>query len=454
MQSPNKITISGLLIYFILTVPSFADSKDLEQRLNDLEQQVAILKRQLEVEKEEKDKKVSDTPIVTANSKDGFSIKSPDESFKLKIRGLVQADGRFFADNQKDNGTTDTFTVRRARPILEGTVSKNFDFYIMPDFGSGAATLVDAYGEFKITPIAKFRGGKFKAPLGLERLQSDAVSNFTEIGLPSNLLPNREVGFQLSGDVLGETTSYAVGVFNGTQDLASSTAQDVDNNNDKDVVGRVVVQPFKNSGPEALKGLGIGVGGSYGHKDGSTIPTYKSAGQVNIFSYSSGTNADGAHIRVSPQAYFYKGSLGLLGEYAVSRQNLNRVTAGAISRDTFTNKGWQVSGNYVLTGELASYKGITPRNNFDLEKGTWGALEAVGRYGHLNIDNSIFENGFASPTNSVNEANEWGTGLNWYPSKNYRVSLDYVQTQFSGGAALGLDRKTENAILSRFQVSY
>jgi len=39
-------------------------------------------------------------------------------------------------------------------------------------------------------------------------------------------------------------------------------------------------------------------------------------------------------------------------------------------------------------------------------------------------------------------------------AKNYRVSLDYVQAQFVGGAALGLDRKTENTILTRFQVAY
>src|SRR6185503_19489182 len=107
---------------------------------------------------------------------------------------LIQADGRFFTDNQKDNGTTDTFLVRRARIIFDGTVGKLFDFYIMPDFGNGQSTLVDGYGEFKLAPAWKIRGGKFKAPLGLERLQSDAVSNFTETGLPSNLLPNREVG--------------------------------------------------------------------------------------------------------------------------------------------------------------------------------------------------------------------------------------------------------------------
>jgi phosphate-selective porin OprO/OprP len=452
MKSINS-TIAVSMISFILSTNSFADSDGLEKRLADLEQQVAILKREIELKKEDEVKAKAETPIITASSKDGFSIKSPDDNFKLKIRGLIQADGRFFTDNQKDNGTTDTFTIRRARPIFEGTVAQNYDFYIMPDFGSGAATLVDGYAEWRAAPEYRIRGGKFKAPLGLERLQSDAVANFVELGLPSNLLPNREVGFQLGGDLLNGSVNYAAGIFNGSADLASSTGQDVDNNNDKDTVARIFVQPFKNNGPQSLQGLGVGVGGSYGHNEGATLPTYKSAGQASIFSYSSSV-ADGPHIRVSPQAYFYKGSLGLIGEYAVSEQKVARVSGGNTIRESFANKGWQVTGNYVLTGELASYKGIAPRTDFNWEKGTWGALEVVGRYEHLNIDNAAFDDGFANQLTSVSEANAWGTGLNWYPNRNVRLSLDFEQTRFDGGAPSGLDRKTENAVLSRFQISY
>lgn len=454
MRILQFLIVLGLIVG-IVTAPKylFADDSALEKRLSELEAEIAIIKRQLDLKKEDDTKLVQTTPVVTANSKDGFSIKAPDDSVKLKIRGLVQADGRFFTDNEKDNGTTDTFSVRRARLIFDGTVGKIFDFYLMPDFGSGASTLVDGYGEFKFNPAFKLRGGKFKAPLGLERLQSDAVSNFVEIGLPSNLLPNREVGFQLSGDVLGESLNYTVGVFNGSADLASSTNQDTDNNSDKDVVGRVFVQPFKNKGPESLKGLGAGVGGSYGHKEGGTTPSYRSAGQATIFSYSSAT-ADGPHIRVSPQVYFYKGSIGLFGEYAISEQKIVRTVGGVPIRDSFSNNAWQISGNYVLTGEIASYKGIMPRTNFDLAGGTWGAFEVAGRYEHLNIDNSVFDNGFASLNTSVSRADAWGLGLNWYPHKSVRLSLDFEQTAFDSGAAAGEDRKTENAILSRFQIAY
>ena len=165
--------------------------------------------------------------------------------------------------------------------------------------------------------------------------------------------------------------------------------------------------------------------------------------------------ADGENVRVSPQAYFYKGSLGLIAEYALSEQKISRRGTGStVLRDTIDNSAWQITGNYVLTGELASFKGITPRTNFDLSKGTWGAFEAAGRYGRLDIDDSLFTNGFASPGTSVSEADAWGVGLNWYPHKNARLSLDFEQTVFGGGAPGEEDRRNENVILSRFQLSY
>lgn len=436
------------------------DTQSIEERLRSLEQEMADLKRQLEAKKEaggpakteEAKKTTDDAVVVTASVKDGFSIKSADDSFKMKLRGVLQTDGRYFVDGIKGS-TTSTFSVRRARIIFEGTVGKIFDFFIMPDFGGGASTLIDAYGEFKLASAFKIRGGKFKSPMGLERLQSDTVNNFTEAGLPSNLLPARDVGFQLSGDVLGDSVNYAVGVFNGATDSASATSQDTDNDSDKDVVARVFAHLFKNHGPEVLKGLGIGVAGSYGHREGATTPSYKSAGQATIFSYTS-TTADGAHIRVTPQAYFYKGPLGMMAEYAVSQMRVARVSGSTIIRDTVANDAWQVTGNYILTGEKASFKGITPNAKFDLSQGTWGAFEVVGRYGQLDIDDKIFGNGFASLSTAVTDADEWGVGLNWYPHKAVRLSLDFVQTQFEGGAVGGGDRKTENAILSRFLLVY
>src|SRR4029453_13408581 len=64
---------------------------------------------------------------VLAGWKDGFFLESPSGDFKLKLRGYVQRDPRFFPLEGGDTGT-DSFYLRRVRPIFEGTVYKYFDF--------------------------------------------------------------------------------------------------------------------------------------------------------------------------------------------------------------------------------------------------------------------------------------------------------------------------------------
>ena len=72
--------------------------------------------------------------------------------------------------------------IRRARPIIEGTVFKDIDFKFVPDFGEGKPTIQDAYLDFKYVPQAKLQVGRFKSPFGIERLQSNADTLFTELG--------------------------------------------------------------------------------------------------------------------------------------------------------------------------------------------------------------------------------------------------------------------------------
>jgi phosphate-selective porin OprO/OprP len=464
------ITVFSLLTAF--SGHAFADTADLEKRLDALEQEVAVLKRQLEIEKESKVQKATETPIITANAKDGFSIKSPDDNFKFRIGGYVQADARIFTNNKKDgSGGTTTFLVRRARPIFQGTVVHDFNFYVMPDLASstsGAPILVDAYGEYVKVPWLKLRAGKFKAPFSIENLQSTPVTNFAELGLPSNLYPSRDIGIQLSGGFFNDALSYGVGYFNGQNDRESSNSAigNTDTNNDKSVVGRLFVQPFKNTSFQPLAGLGAGYAASYEHQEGSTLPTFISPGQLTVFSYgSSGTpgtttniHADGARIRTSPQASYYYKSLGVLGEYVDSAQEISALKSGVLSKERFHNKAWQVSGSYVLTGEDAAYTGVKPRHSFDPQERTWGAFELVGRYGELFIDHNIFDQGFSSLTSSVSGEKAWAVGLNWYVNNNIKWLLDFEQTKFDRGnsATVGApeDRKIENVITSRLQLVF
>jgi len=476
----RALPILAILANTLLIQPVWADdASSIEQRLNDLEQQVAILKRQLENNKEDAKAKAVDTPVVTANAKDGFSIKSPDGNYSLKIGGYTQVVAREFGTNGNNQGFESSIIPRRVRLIISGTVARDFDYFVQPEFGyantfsSITATTPSAYGvalqdawlDWKYLPWATIKVGKFKTPFDLENLQDTRYTSFTELGLTSNLSPQRDVGIQLSGSIFDDVFSYAGGLFDGAADKENgyggySTAASGDTNT-KAGTGRVFIKPFKETDIEPLKGLGIGYAASYGKEKGSDIPSYITPGQAPIFTYNSNVSAAGPQIRTSPQAYYYYKSLGIIGEKVQSQEQLQYTigsgAAAQIIRDKPTNKAWEVTGGYVLTGEDASYNGVTPRHDFDLSGGHWGAFELVGRYGELKLDGSIFNENFANLNTSISKENTWGTGVNWYLNRNVKLAADFEQTKFRRGAvnnADGQDRKTENVFTGLAQLSF
>jgi phosphate-selective porin OprO and OprP len=450
----KKILAAGVSLLSVQLLSPAALANDVADRITKLEQELQILKRQSEIDKEESAKKAEKTANVDIGKK-GLSITSADKDFKISIRGYAQADSRVFLQDNNQS-LTDNILLRRVRPIIEGTVYKNYSYRIMPDFAGSTPRLFDGYVDANFLPEAKFRIGKFKTPIGLERLQSGSDLLFVERSLATNLVPNRDLGAQLFGDMAGGTVSYALGIFDGASDLGNA---DGDTDDNKDVAVRVFAQPFANSNQLGLQNLGFGVAGSYGKRSGTSSNTqlgnYVSPGQATIFSYRSGTTAGstvfakGNHTRISPQAYFYSGPAGILGEYVISKQN---VTLGTASRQ-LDNRAWNISTSYVLTGEDASFTGVKPDNNLDFSKGTWGAFELAARYSGLDIDDTAFPV-FADSTRSATKATAWSAGANWYLNDNVKINLDYERTVFDGGATGNNDRPAENSVFTRVQYKF
>lgn len=411
-------------------------------RLDELDQKLSLLQHVGQVKE----------GAVTVG-RDTFSLVSPDKAFRLRFGGHFQADGKTFYDDDT-HLLDDNFTVRRARPILEGELGRYIDFRLMPDFGNGQALLYDAYADVKLQPYAVIRGGKFKTPLGLELLQNDADRTFIENALPSDLVPNRDEGFQVYGDVLGRFT-YTVAAINGAPD---GTNIDGDTHNGKDVVGRIFATPFASSGPEALRGLGFGAAASSGRQDeGALLPTFKSTGGLStFFSYTSTAAAAGRRLNYSPQLYYYAGPFGLMSEYVVSGQEISNQAAKSslLTRD-LSNHSWQVAGSWVLTGEPKSYKSLVPRANLEDGKNHIGrgAWELAARYADLTVDPAAFTLKFADPTKSAKGAQAWTVGLNWYLNYFVKFQFDYEQTRFQGGATAG-DRPTEKVLEERLQIAF
>lgn len=460
MRNPIPIT-AALIAAVALTLPlpaapaDAADLQALRERVRALEQQLRVLARQIEIKGEAATAAAPTTPRVTASDR-AFSIASPDTANSIRLRGLIQLDNRLFFD---DAGgiNNNAFVLRRARIISEGQFAKNYGFQLVTEFGGSSVSILDANLTIGLTKWAQLRLGKFKVPVGHEQLQSDSWTFFNERSIATNLVPNRDLGIQVSGDLSENRVNYAFDVFNGVGDGGSTTNTDFDE--EKSVAGRLFLTPFRNSAGSPVQGLGFGISGSLGREKTAAARTggYRTDGQQTFFGYNAAVISDGLNWRVSPHLDYRNGSLGVLGEYVLSTSNLRPSAVGPKSE--IQNQAWQLAAGYVLTGEDASYAGVVPRTNFDLTAGTWGAFEVVGRYANLKIDDVVFPT-FASAASNANEAKSYGFGLNWYLSKSAMLKIDYYQTDFGFNATApavstaAFLRQDEKAFITRFQVTF
>lgn len=445
-------------------------------------------------------KALQQKPTVVTSEKDGVGLKSSNGDFSIKLHGLVQADYRNVDADHVNLATanatfSDGWMIRKARPWIEGTLFGWIDYRLTPEFATttsnvatvstgtttvnGSTTLgtpevIDAYFDARLRPWLKLRVGKFKPFVGLARLQSDVDGKFLEHSfVTANLLPQRDVGVALHGDLFDSKLNYAVSYSNGVIDGGDQSVA-LDSNNDKEFTARVFAQPFKGDG-SLLAGLGFGLAGTSNCQRGqntnsstSQLPAYRSFSQVNFFSYTttagSAAYADGRRTRWSPQGYYYYGPFGLLAEYAHESQEVTRST----NHQSLDHDAWQATFSYLLTGEDASYGGVKPKQPFNPNGNGWGAWELVARVSKMNIDEDAFigtsTTRLSNIATSAKSASAWGVGVNWYLNNYMRFALDYEDTSFEGGAAGStastaaithlVDKQDERAMIGRLQVSF
>ncbi|HOY69433.1 MAG TPA: porin [Methylotenera sp.] len=445
-------------------------------------------------------KALEQRPTVFVSEKDGIGLKSSNGDFSIKFHGLVQADYRNVDADTINLATANTnitsgWMVRKARPWIEGSLFGWIDYRLTPEFATttpnvatvstgtttvngsttlGSPEVIDAFFDAKFKPWLKLRVGKFKPFVGLARLQSDVDGKFVEQSfVTANLLPQRDVGASVFGDVFDSKLSYAIGYSNGVIDGGDQSVA-LDGNDDKEFTARVFAQPFKGNGTP-LAGLGFGIANTSINQRGantnsgtSQLPSFRSFSQLNFFSYTTTPGqaafADGRRTRWAPQMYYYYGPFGLMSEYASESQAVTRST----NHQTLDNKAWQATFSYLLTGEDASYSGVKPQQAFNPNGGGWGAWELVGRVSKMTVDDKAFigtaTTRLSNIATSAKTAKAWGLGVNWYLNNYTRFALDYENTSFDGGAAGSLasttaitklvDKKTEKAMIGRLQVSF
>jgi phosphate-selective porin OprO/OprP len=402
--------------------------------------------------------------VVLSTEHNYEDISTQKGDFVLKVGGTVQGDYRSYFEPRTTyddflpigenpyyeegataasvNKSSSTFLDRKVRLDIVALFDQTVGFRFQNEFGSTAQAIQDAYAFLKLDPAFQAQVGQFKVPVGLERLQSDTDTLFAERSLATDLVPNRDLGAQFNGNLSG-LGQYAVALTNGTPDnWTPNNADATDLTDGKELSGRLFLTPNKD--------LGVGISGSWAwdlNWNANAEPNYfvTSLGQQQFFAYRTGVGPQGDFYHVSPQAYFYSGSLGLLGEYVSSIQNVGTNAKALVN---LLNQAWLVEGSWVIGGK-AGYQGAIADNDFDLSKGHLGALELAVRVHELTIDPKAFGSTAATDvaaTNSARQATAFGFGANWILDPHFKLVFDWEETDFVEGQQVAAVAGTVNTL--------
>src|SRR6266511_4326960 len=114
MNAAHFALLYSLALSLCISQPILADEKD--DRIKALEQRLELLEKRLGPTPTANGSKPSESPKPSPSlsvGASGFSMRSADSNFVLRIRALLQLDSRWSDDDSID----DSFLVRRARPI-------------------------------------------------------------------------------------------------------------------------------------------------------------------------------------------------------------------------------------------------------------------------------------------------------------------------------------------------
>lgn len=335
---------------------------------------------------------------VDQQAKPAEAQEKPEKS-KPKLGDYIQLSGfvqGMYQANLSDEGelTSNTFRMRRVRLSVEGTLYKGLTYKIQGDF-SRSPMLVDAYLKYKVADAFAIQLGQFKTPFSLESPINPVNLEIFDYGESVQKLVGysdvcgvgslgRDIGLMATGKLFpikgGEgneyhVVDYAIGVFNGNGPTTT------DNNNRKDIVGRLEVHP-------GLKNLTLSGSYYYGK-------------------YTKDDNVNCTRNRWAAGAQYNDGKLVLRGEYIGGKTG---VEPTLIPEDL----GYYNSNGYYA---VAGY-------NFKLGKEGNQTLMPVLRYEHFTADQAITKGG----------TNWYTAGINYWPLKCLNFKLDYSLVQKESGS--------------------
>lgn len=391
-----------------------------------------------------------DRKELAAVFKDGVAFEDESKDFRFALTGRIQADARTF-----DSPSADTFEVRRARLGVEATFFQDYEAEVTADFAS-TSKLDTAYVNAAWWNSAQLRLGLFKMPFSLEELTSSKYIDFQERSLANAQAIGKERGIMLHG-------APAKGVYYGVALSNGNGGSDRDNNDSKDLIGRLALN-FAEIGGYRDAVIHLGAAFSNGHQPvGDVVPNGRTEGRGITFFDPAAFSGSRTEVRRSGlETALAKGSLKFQAEAITTGYSGTSAAGVGYDRDLsarYASLNWLATGeSYADAYKRGAFGRIRPHSNYSFKRGGKGAVELGLRYSKLDATDFTAANPAGTGVlgaGMANEADAWTLGAKWIVNPNTRFLANYVRTRFGSPVTVsGATLNQENAFTLRAQMDF
>lgn len=174
---------------------------------------------------------------------EGMSMSTPDGNYRMNINLFLQ--GRYtFIDYDEDRPNVgeaaSQWQLPRLYLNLKGNAySRDLTYRLMINFGSGTATTLDAWIDYRVGDPLQIRAGQMTVPWSRQSMTSATAQQFTDRSEATNAFkPDYDTGLIFSGDFWNGIVAYNLGTYAG---VGLNTVR---NRDDAALLGRLECNPL------------------------------------------------------------------------------------------------------------------------------------------------------------------------------------------------------------------
>ena len=302
------------------------------------------------------------------------------------------------------------FDLRAARIVLSGQIKfkRPWSYVFAGDInelrkqGDRVLDPLDVFIAIPLWKKARIIIGKQKEPFIYEMV-GDSPNLPQQERLFNAFFEQRNIGVRYLDNYVNNRMLFSIGVYNDWFKNGNSFGP-----SGTQVSTRLTGLPVESK--DGKEFLHLGVSFRYNGADAGKM-RFRARPESNVTDYYVDTGSFQANYakQLALESLYDHGPFSVLTEFTKAW-----VDSPQTGNPSFS--GFYIVGSYVLTGEQRPYDKLVGYARRIIPKSRGGAVELVGRFGYLDIDDTLIKGG---------KLKKWYVGANWWASRQWKFGVGY-----------------------------